>query len=415
MRSVPVRVMLLILFVAATAAAGYVIWTLEAKRRAGAEVAASLDAGVTAAARGFLELRAAQAAYVAAGQGEEFWIERAGAIILDLKASIAGIRAHAATPQAQTAIDQALALVQDFEAIDARARQYARGGQRLIASDLIFSDGLDLTGGAIAALDEARQADREHHASTARDLRRTQALALGAHGLFAVLVAGLLAPLGARRAPAPRVAIVAPAPDGFAREAGPLDLALRIEEEPAAPVPPARSSEEPASAQPAMLDTLAAVCTELARAADTQSLPAVLERAAESLNASGIVIWIVDPDGRELTPVLSHGYSPLFLSRLGTIERNAQNATAAAFRTGLLQTVRADATSSGAIAAPLVSPLGTVGVMAAEVRDGGEARPDRLAAASILAAQLATLVGPPLPPKADSAPDLDTGRVPRLA
>jgi hypothetical protein len=60
-----------------------------------------------------------------------------------------------------------------------------------------------------------------------------------------------------------------------------------------------------------------------------------------------------------------------------------------------MQTVRADAVSNGAIAAPIVTPAGCVGVMAAEVRHGGEADTAKLAAAAIVAAQLATLVGPP--------------------
>jgi hypothetical protein len=44
---------------------------------------------------------------------------------------------------------------------------------------------------------------------------------------------------------------------------------------------------------------------------------------------------------------------------------------------------------------PLVTPTGCVGVMAAEVRHGGERHDTKLAAAAIVAAQLATLVGPP--------------------
>ncbi len=72
-----------------------------------------------------------------------------------------------------------------------------------------------------------------------------------------------------------------------------------------------------------------------------------------------------------------------------------ENATASAFRTSLLQTVKADAVSHGAIAAPLLTPAGCVGVMAAEVRGGGEQQEATLAAATIVAAQLATLVGPP--------------------
>jgi hypothetical protein len=83
------------------------------------------------------------------------------------------------------------------------------------------------------------------------------------------------------------------------------------------------------------------------------------------------------------------------VTRLGTIARDAENATAAAYRTSLLQTVKADAVSNGAIAAPLVTPAGCVGVMAAEVRHEAERQDMVLAAASIVAAQLAALVGPP--------------------
>jgi hypothetical protein len=113
------------------------------------------------------------------------------------------------------------------------------------------------------------------------------------------------------------------------------------------------------------------------------------------LDAPGIVLWISDPDGRELSPIVTHGYSQPMITRLGTILSGSQNATASAFRTALMQTVRTDAVSNGAIAAPLVTPAGCVGVMAAEVRHGGERDPGKLAAAAIVAAQLATLVGPP--------------------
>jgi hypothetical protein len=83
------------------------------------------------------------------------------------------------------------------------------------------------------------------------------------------------------------------------------------------------------------------------------------------------------------------------VSRLGTIVREAENVTASAFRTSLLQTVNADRVSNGAIAAPLVTAAGCVGVMAAEVPNLGEKDSAKLAAAAIVAAQLATLVGPP--------------------
>jgi hypothetical protein len=92
---------------------------------------------------------------------------------------------------------------------------------------------------------------------------------------------------------------------------------------------------------------------------------------------------------------MAHGYAPNLVVRLGTIARDAENATAAAFRTGLAQTVNADAVSNGAIAAPLVGAGGCVGVMAAEVRHRGEHDDAVVAAAAIIAAQLATLIAPP--------------------
>jgi hypothetical protein len=229
---------------------------------------------------------------------------------------------------------------------------------------------------------------------------------LAAYAAFALFVAALLVPVGTGKRQEPEPAVIPPAivPE---RPSEPFDFALALDGEAgewSRAVQPADS--QPPPAQAVNLDSIAAVCTELARVVDTRSLPSILERTAAGINASGIVLWIADPDGRELTPIVSHGYSPQLLSRLGTIARDAENATAAAFRTGLVQTVKADATSNGAIAAPLVSPLGTVGVMAAEVRDEGENEPARVAAATIVAAQLATLVGPPVAraqPNADVA------------
>jgi hypothetical protein len=177
------------------------------------------------------------------------------------------------------------------------------------------------------------------------------------------------------------------------RNADSLDLALAFDDR---KVDRWSTEGRAAAVETVNLDAVAALCTELARVVDTRALPSILEKTAAILDASGIVIWIADPDGRELTPIVAHGYSPQLVNRLGTIARDAPNVTASAFRTGLVQTVMEDAVSEGAIAAPLVTPGGTVGVMAAEVRGGGEKQAAKLAATSIVAAQLATLMGPPV-------------------
>jgi GAF domain-containing protein len=167
----------------------------------------------------------------------------------------------------------------------------------------------------------------------------------------------------------------------------------------AAPVSAAEAAAAPRAVADEIAQTdfpgLAALCADLARIADTRALPSLLDRAASLLDASGIILWIADPDGRELNPIFAQGYPQQLVNRLGTIPRDAENATAAAFRTALLQTVMADRISPGAIAAPLVTPGGCVGVMAAEVRHDAERQGLTLAAATIVAAQLATLVGPP--------------------
>jgi hypothetical protein len=138
---------------------------------------------------------------------------------------------------------------------------------------------------------------------------------------------------------------------------------------------------------------VAALCSELARLDDTSALPDALGRAAALLDAGGIVLWLADHERQELAPIMTHGYPPHMIARLAAIGRDAQNVTAAAFRTGTIQSMRGDGNANGAVAAPLVRPDGCVGVMAAELR-GGEIHDARLAVARIVAAQLATLVGP---------------------
>lgn len=396
MKSTAVRLTLLLMFVAAAGATAYIVWTSMKTVRAGQEAARGFETAAVAAGRAVLELRSTQQAYVAEGQGHDFWTARTSAALTDLQDRLAALRAQATAPRAHSAIDNATALLQDFTQTDRRAREYAGSGQKLLASDLIFSDGLEMTSGALASLDEARTAEAEARRATIADAERRQLIAVASCAGLALLLLVLLTP--APKAPAPEAAIpsVANAPAPAAPE--PIDITLALDGEADNWNVPPRPAPAPAATEPAeavTLGSIASLCTELARVVDTRSLSSILERTAAVLNASGIVLWIADPDGRELSPIVAHGYSNQLLARLGTLSRDAENATAAAFRTGLVQTVKGDTFSNGAIAAPLVTPTGTVGVMAAEVRNEGERQGAKLAAAAIVAAQLATLVGPP--------------------
>src|SRR5919201_315283 len=74
---------------------------------------------------------------------------------------------------------------------------------------------------------------------------------------------------------------------------------------------PAKRAPKPPVAKPVPpidLGAVASLCSDLARLNDTRTLPDLLERAAKVLDASGIILWIADPDGRELNPIVAHGY-----------------------------------------------------------------------------------------------------------
>ncbi|MBA3888152.1 MAG: GAF domain-containing protein [Acidobacteria bacterium] len=401
MKSRAVRLTLFLLFVIAAGATAYLFWLGEARMRSEGAAARSHDAHVLAVIRDIDQLRSSQLAYVAAGQGDQFWAGKVATALTELKNSMERLRASSISTDAQAAADNALAILQDFERMDRRARDYARTGQRLLASDLIFSDGLELTAASADAIHRAGVAERQAQDETLEGVRRRQLYAMGSAAAAALLVILLLLPVPGHAAPAAAILKAEPATETVADS---LEIAPMLEEgwSRAAPVtPPAPAPElieTQASAAPQSsveLASIASICSDLARVTDTRALPALLERSAATLDASGIVLWIADPDGRELSPIITHGYPASVVTRLGTILRDAENATAAALRTSLLQTVKSDAVSGGAIAAPLVTPSGCVGVMAAEVRNGGEQDATKLAAATIVAAQLATLVGPP--------------------
>ena len=387
MSRLPVRLTLLLACVAAIGYAAFLLWSSEAHIRLSDTSARQFATGSRAASLNVAELRAAQQAYVAVGQGPDFWFARVAAIVKELNARLAGLKTLAATPEAITAVDEAVGALQDFEQMDRRARDYARGHQLTLASDLVFTDGFDLTKKAGEAVERAVTAELTARDADAGGLRRKQGLALAAAAGVATLGLILLFPAG-RKQEAAETAVPVPAPAPMVSGGTMADLQdFGVEATPIAAPPSARSIVD--------LGGMAALCADLARIQDTRALPALLERAAEILHASGIVLWIADPDGRELTPIVVHGYPAPLAARFGTISRDAGNVTASAYRTGLLQTMKGDAISNGAVAAPLVTAGGCVGVMAAELKDGGEQQEALLAAAAIIASQLATLVGPP--------------------
>jgi hypothetical protein len=356
----------------------------------------SFDNAHASSVREAYELRFAQQAYVAAGQSETFWIGRVTAAGDALRAALDTLTSSSQSGEIHAAIEAAAQAVEDFERVDRRVRGYATTGQKLLAADIIFSDGLEASAKILAALSRVHQQSVAETDATANSARIEWRTALGASAGVVAIALILLTGVPAGETTGGQQPATSPRPtlDLDLRPAAPKRVAVATPTPPDQP-PSKRPLEAAAGLGEADLMGLASICSDLARLSDTGSLPAILERAAKALDASGLVLWVVDPDGKELMPVAAHGYPVSVLSRLGSLSVHGENATAAAFRTGLVQTVKGDLDTDGAIAAPLVGSSGCRGVMAAEVRHEGERQPTRLAAASIVAAQLATLIGPP--------------------
>src|SRR3954470_12207484 len=158
-------------------------------------------------------------------------------------------------------------------------------------------------------------------------------------------------------------------------------------------------AQAPDSPEPDLV-ALAHLCSALARAHTTADVPPLLGELARILDGIGVILWMWDPIASELRPALTHGYSDRVVAQLPRVERDTNNATAAAFRAGRTCIVRGDEVDNGALAVPLIGPGGCVGVLAVELAERMEEKPSMRAHAMIFAAQLATLIGTAQPVEA---------------
>lgn len=353
--------------------------------------AAATDREFAALEVALVSFGAAQTSYVATGQGPAFWLTHAAELAAQIDAGINRLRSTSTSAEARVRYDAALAALADVNSVDGRARELVRKDQRFAASDLIFIDAVDASERLAAELTAAHTAERQ--ASELR-LTRTARLRLGVNGLalgFLLIVALFFW----------RVAVRATSEEPVAATTGPLGLELTLGPEPLAarPASSARRQSEPvtlnadlAPATDLNLVAAAELCVDLARVIDGRDIPGLVERAAIVLDAKGLIVWVADSSGALLRPTLTHGYSDKVLARLGVLQIDADNATSLAFRSMRTQTVAgASPGDPGAIAAPLITPSGCVGVLAAEVR---HTHPDknRLSLARMIAAQFATII-----------------------
>ncbi|HEX7084742.1 MAG TPA: hypothetical protein VF198_00145 [Vicinamibacterales bacterium] len=470
MSSRPLRLLLLLAALGAAAAGSYVIYSAERALAEASAAAAGYMQRAQAAIGDLHAMRAAQQAYVAEGQGADYWMRQADDALGRLERAMADLAA-ASGAEARTSLEGVAASVKDFRALDARAREYVRQERPLMASEVIFTDSLAVLARGVDQLQAAMAAELAARQGQIEALRGRQIYAgAGAVALLLLFVMLLVpvperdvdvltamraltesAPLRKTASPSPGAAAPASATaskpvvdwvDGVESSARVIsrvkvtsETQASAQEKPAEspstvqPAPVSAEAPQPAaettateSGQPAQepavepaaaavrdqtpavdLPEAARICAELARVLDGGDIPALLARAAALLDAPGLIVWVIDRQGTALYPLLTHGYPQQVVMRLGSLPADADNATAAAWRTGRTSVLPGENGTPGALVIPIVTAEGCIGVLAAEIAAGRESRDEIQALATIFAAQLATVVAPVASEQAQAA------------
>jgi len=323
------------------------------------------------------EARVAQHGYVAAGQGEAFWMSKVTASGEMVHMAMVALGQNA-TPAGRTAVAEATETAWEFSDIDKRVREYITSGQQLMAADVIFTEGSDAAATAGRQVETARLAEHQAFDRDLAEMRRQQAITIAAAAGLCALVVLILIPIR-------RTAIAAAALESSSSMSiAPFPVGV-----PAAPA----SAETTSPTAGELFRTAADLATDFGRVRDLEELTRILARAADVLDASGLMVWMGSATGGDLRPVLAHGYSSQMIARIPPVPRSADNAAAAAYRSGTLQIVLSrPGVSSGAVVAPILSADGCIGALSAEIRGSGETSELVQALATIFASHLAVVL-----------------------
>ena len=404
MFSKSVRFGLLIVGLVVTAALAYRAVDDETSLGRAYREAVTHGRAATQALEALLDLRASLHAYVAPGQGVPFWSRRAEGSIDDLRDHLATLD-RALTPHGQAVAD-ALDVTDQLAAAERRIREHASRGEALLAGDVMFAEVRDLLSAAIGHVQQARNTLAAAHDARISALRREQAmLAVAAVLTWAIIALVLVVPPPAVAEKKPEewrqelaTAIKKPIPKDPVRSEG-TDLSAaalaKAEGREGGPKPVVVQVVSMGPTVPVKaVNDVGEICSDLSTLSDVGALSGALERSAAVLDASGVIVWLASNDGGSLTPVASYGFDQKLVSRIGRIARDSTNLTAGAFRDNVARVSAATAEAPAALAVALCGPSGPVGVLSVELKPNVPADEGRVALATIVAAQLATLAAP---------------------
>ena len=390
-----VRVALICLGVLLTAALGYRVFTIEQTLSAERQQLSSIDTSIDEVLLTLSDVRGALHAYVAPGQRSAAWEARSAALLDKLRQQL--IHLDTAADASGRSLNDSLDNLDQITAAEKRVQHYLDFSQPLLAGDVIFTEIRDLVDATGQQVSSVREALRHDAFGRIEQARRAQATFVGGGTLFWIVLALLLALVPASsRGRADAAIETTPASSAFdlsltQREVSPAEPAP---EPPAAvaEVAPAWTPSAPELDPDALLWRAAsAICAELAPVNELNSLPTAFSRACDILGAKDAIVWVASADGATLSPLVSHGFEPRLLARIGSIPRESANLTAAAFRDGHPRQSNPTGSTPGAIAVALRGAGGPVGVFSAELQPH-RVVPEAVDLAGILAAQIAPLV-----------------------
>jgi hypothetical protein len=346
-------------------------------------VAQAADRDLALISQSVSDLRATQAGYFTTTQVPASGVARSTDLFDRMSRAVDARRAAAPNADARARYDAIGKSLASLSGFDSRARTLMSQEERLQASDLIYIDSQAVLDTLAADLASARKLEE---ASSAERVRRLSTLRLAVTGLALGLISLIALYLGR--------ALIA------AGQTQPASMAQMLRDLPPPvkqQVPPpavAHAVPAPAPKSPVSLTAAAELCGDLARVLDGRDVAALLEKTASLLDAKGLVLWAADTSGAMLRPSMSHGYPEKIVSRLRPLQVDGDNVTALAFRSLQPQSLPGSTSSeAAALAVPLVTGAGCVGVLAAEVRQS-RPHPDLIQVARIVAAQFSTLVAP---------------------
>lgn len=277
-----VRLTLLVVVLASGVAAALFLRSLDRQSSDLVSLEQQLAAKIDRLGDAISGVSAAQQAYVSPGQRDEQAFERVTSLVRQIYDDTAALKPLLRSPAGESGVQALNAATGNLITADARARENLRIGQDAMAADVIFSDGrttIDAMNGRVRAI---RAAEQTFYETERVRLSRQRWAGLAATALAWLTVLLVLVPT---------------------REA---QIQAAIPAAPPAPPQDIPAATEPTPAAPSVnLADAADLCVALSRLTTTAELPPLLSRAADLLDAPGIILWM--GAGEELFAVTAHG------------------------------------------------------------------------------------------------------------